>query len=88
MIDSYFDRCDAAARYLHITTCIDTTDPRYYRGQIYASTIACNTAKAKDRVEETIYIEHLTHVFEMDLGIRVGDQDSQFDKNGFRKDKK
>lgn len=89
MIDTYFDRCDAASgawrtqRDHSLQSLYD--DPRYFGGQLYATMIDRNVAEAKDRLASMLDRDLAIHRWEMNYGIKVGDWDSYFDKNGIRK---
>jgi hypothetical protein len=47
MMDSYFDRCDAASGYQATTRYLDHNDARYFGGQLYATVIDRMVAEAK-----------------------------------------
>lgn len=47
MIDSYFDRCDAASGYKPTARYLDQNDARYFGGQLYATVIDRMVAEAK-----------------------------------------
>lgn len=60
MIDTYFDRADAASGYKPTPAKqLDRDDPRYWNGSMYASAIDCAVAMAKYRLRIDIaYIHH------------------------------
>lgn len=47
MIDTYFDRADAAQGFTPTRSAPVHDDPRYFMGQLYVSTIARNAAEAR-----------------------------------------
>lgn len=47
MIDTYFDRCDAANDYKSTASRPIWEDPRYYNGSLYSTLIDRNVAEAK-----------------------------------------
>jgi len=51
MIDTYFDRVDAANGYKSTASRPIWEDPRYYDGQLYATMIDKNVAMAKEAVK-------------------------------------
>jgi len=65
MIDTYFDRVDAATGYKSTPSRPVQEDPRYYNGQLYATMINRNVAEAKDRLERFIDSRVAHHRFEM-----------------------
>lgn len=60
MIDTYFDRADAASGYKPTPAKqLDRDDPRYWNGSMYASAIDCAVAMAEYRLRIDIaYIYH------------------------------
>ena len=71
MLDTYFDRCDAASGYRYTTVQPDHENPRYFRGSWYATTIDCNVAKAKHVLRTEIELNHCYHAREVWHGFRV-----------------
>lgn len=69
MIDTYFDRADAATGYQPTPPKqLDRDDPRYWSGSLYASAIDCAVAMAKYRLRIDIACIHHRHA----LAIRSG----------------
>jgi hypothetical protein len=65
MIDTYFDRVDAAQGFTPTRCAPVHDDPRYYGGQLYASTIARNAAQARDNLAAFINARVIRHKAEM-----------------------
>ncbi len=61
MIDTYFDRVDAAQVFTPTRSAPVQDDPRYYGGQLYASTIARNAAEARDNLAAFVNFLVLRH---------------------------
>lgn len=76
MIDTYFDRADAAMRSHHAPAQADQEDPRYWRGQIYSTIIDKMTAEARSNLADFISIQHSFHRNEVRHGIKLGDSRS------------
>jgi hypothetical protein len=87
MIDSYFDRCDAATGYRPTPSTSKPIheDPRYWGGQLYATVADRTVAKARAMVRYTIAAAIRYHQREMYCGIPVGSELSEFDGAGRRK---
>lgn len=85
MIDTYFDRADAAAGITPTYRPIAPNDPRLYRGLYFASVLDRNVFAAKDRMEQALNAEHHEHLAEMHYGIAVGSKHSSFTAQGRRK---
>lgn len=85
MIDTYFDRADAAARFMATYQPIDRDDPRLYAGQLYASVLSRMVAEARDNVFYAVAMATLEHKEEMRHGIPVGTKHSMFTVQGRRK---
>lgn len=73
MIDTYFDRADAAMRYHVAPARTDQEDPRYWRGRLYATIIDRMAAEARSNLADFISIQHSYHRFEIRHRIRLGD---------------
>lgn len=88
MIDTYFDRADAAcgirapSRHPHL---IQDSDPRYFEGVLYASATDARVAKARVRLAWVIDRAATQHSLEMRLGIPLGRLGILFTTNGARK---
>ena len=83
MIDTYFDRCDAASGYRPTPSKpMDRDDPRYYAGALYVTPSAARAAEA--RAELRYVIENMArfHKQEMARGIKVGARDSWYRADG------
>lgn len=89
MIDTYFDRVDAAQGYRDRETLSSFyytyNDPRYYNGQLYCTMIDRNVAEAKDRLASMLHWECEVHRREMRLDIKPGSLGSLFTTSGKRK---
>ena len=85
MIDTYFDRADAAQRYRPNPPQPVHEDPRYWGGQLYATVIARKVAEARAMVRWTVAVAARDHEREMYCGIPVGSTLSEFDAAGRRK---
>jgi len=85
MIDTYFDRADAAAGFMSTYQPIGRDDPRLYAGQLYATVLARMVAEARDNVLYTAAWSALEHKQEMRFGIPVGSKHSIFNEQGRRK---
>lgn len=85
MIDTYFDRADAATGYRAQRTQPIHEDPRYWGGQLYATVADRTVAKARAMVRFTIAAAARDHQLEMQCGIPVGTKNSAFDGAGRRK---
>lgn len=85
MIDTYFDRCDAASGFRSTARFIDSNDPRYFAGQLYATVIDRNVAEARLRIADQVEVHHWLHSHELRQGIRMGGLRSNFDSNGRRR---
>lgn len=89
MIDSYFDRCDAATgtwrtdRDHAVQSLYD--DPRYFRGHFYSTMIDRNVAEARDKLGRHIERSARDHKYEICYGIRAGSTLSWFQSSGRRK---
>lgn len=79
MIDTYFDRADAALGYprRHQSKPV-WEDPRYYNGQLYATMIDRNVAEARDRLAGALDRAVRHHLWEIRLGVRLGSDKSIF----------
>jgi hypothetical protein len=85
MIETYFDRADAAAGITPTYRFIDLDDPLRYRGLHFASVLDRNIFAAKDRMEQALNAEHAQHIAEMHYGIPAGTKHSIFNEQGRRK---
>lgn len=86
MIDTYFDRADAAQRYPAIFPPQSVhEDPRYWGGQLYSTVIARMVAEARAMVRFTVAAAARDHQREMYCGIPLGTKHSVFDGAGRRK---
>lgn len=85
MIDTYFDRADAAAGIAPTYRLHPDTDRRLYAGQLYATVLARMVAEARDNVRYTVAWAALEHKEEMRYGIPVGTKHSIFNAQGRRK---
>ena len=89
MIDTYFDRVDAATgnwrtqRDNSVQQLYD--DPRYYNGSLYATVIDRDVAEARDRLADSVSRTHAKHARELRLGIKLGHLGSLFQASGHRK---
>lgn len=84
MIDTYFDRCDAASGYKPMRSASAPVheDPRYFAGQLYATTLDRNVAEARFNLGVVIAYASVHHRWELCLGIPMGDPRSVFRKDG------
>lgn len=87
MLDTYFDRADAAQRYRTNPPQPVHEDPRYWGGQLYATVTARMVAEARAMVRFTVAAAARDHQREMYCGIPVGTKHSVFDGAGRRKTK-
>jgi hypothetical protein len=85
MIDTYFDRADAATGYRPTPSAPIHEDPRYWAGRLYATVLDRHMAKAKHSLACQISSIHSRHSFEIRNGFKLGDFGSQFTKEGRRK---
>lgn len=85
MIDTYFDRADAALGYPRRQSTPVWDDPRCYNGQLYATMIDRNVAEAKDKLRYMLANACMDHKWEIAGGVRMGDAGSWFLANGRRK---
>lgn len=85
MIDTYFDRVDAAQGYRPQASNLVHEDPRHYRGQLYATVIDRNVAEARDRLAGALDRDWVHHRGESRAGIKLGDHRSLFTTTGCRK---
>lgn len=76
MIDTYFDRADAAMRYHPAPVQADQEDPRYWRGQIYSTIIDKMTAEARSNLADWISMQCSFHRHEIRYRIKLGDSRS------------
>lgn len=85
MIDTYFDRVDAATGYKPTPSRPINEDPRHYNGSLYATVIDRNVAEARDRLTGVIDRAVHQHSRELRLGIKLGHLGSLFQASGHRK---
>lgn len=85
MIDTYFDRADAAAGIAPIYRPADFNNPLRYRGLYFDSLLSRDIFAAKDRMSQALNEEHAQHIAEMRHGVALGSDRSYFDKQGRRK---
>lgn len=85
MIDTYFDRADAAAGFMSTYHPIGRDNPCLYAGQLYATVLARMVAEARDTVLFTAAWSALEHKSEMHCGIPMGSKHSIFTEQGRRK---
>jgi hypothetical protein len=85
MIDTYFDRADAAAGITPTYRPAALDDPRIYAGQLYASVLDRMVAEAKAKVLYAVAWVVWEHKTEMHCGIPVGSKHSLFTSRGLRK---
>lgn len=78
MIDTYFDRVDAAQGYRPAPCRPASEDPRYWNGQLYATMIDRNAAVARERLAGYLNYAARHHLWEIRLGIRLGSDLSIF----------
>ena len=71
MIDTYFDRADAALGYKRRESAPVWEDPRYYCGQLYNTVLDRNVAEAKDTVAEAIEWAARRHSDAIVRGVRT-----------------
>lgn len=76
MIDTYFDRADAAMRYHPTPSRPVFDDPRYFRGRLYSTIIDKMEAEARSNLADFISIHHSFHHYEVRHGIKLGDPNS------------
>lgn len=81
MIDTYFDRCDAASDRNQTQPPIHE-DPRYWGGQLYATVIDRMAAKARAVMRWEILANANNHLHEIRHGIACGSKDSIFNHQG------
>jgi hypothetical protein len=82
MIDTYFDRCDAASGYKPTRSAPHQEDPRYYAFNLYNTMIDRNVAEAKFKLRYVIENMAHFHKQEMARGIKVGARDSWYRADG------
>lgn len=90
MIDTYMDRADAATGGRRRENMSDyyarmMADPRYYKGNLYATVIDRTVAEARDRLADSLERDRLFHRFEILINIKLGTQASRFTTKGTRK---
>lgn len=78
MIDTYFDRADAATRFFSPVH----EDPRYWRGVVHKTVIDRNVAKAKEMLQAHINSLTARHLQEIGAGILLGGQGSIYTTQG------
>jgi hypothetical protein len=82
MIDTYFDRVDAAQGRKPTPSRPISEDPRYWGGQLYATVIDRHVAEAKAVMRWTIGTTANNHKHEIHHGIHVGSHGSLFEHTG------
>jgi hypothetical protein len=82
VIDTYFDRVDAATGYEPTPSRPISEDPRHWGGQLYATVIDRQVAEARAIVRWVVVTTAATHSVEMRHGIQLGSRHSQFEANG------
>jgi hypothetical protein len=83
MIDSYFDRADAATGYRPAPPVAPNYDSlHYWQGNWYVSVIDRMVAEAKDKVRISIGANILNHRREIRHGVPLGSGCSIFDSAG------
>lgn len=85
MIDTYFDRVDAAQGYKFTPSQPISEDPRYWGGQLYATVIDRQVAEARATLRWVITNAARWHKAEMAHGIRLGDSHSFYTAAGVMK---
>lgn len=87
MIDTYFDRCDAASGYKPTRSAPMSDDPRYYNGSLYVTMIHRNVAEAKANLAQELDADIKRHKLEISRQspIPLDCYWSAFDHNGRRK---
>lgn len=86
MIDTYFDRCDAAQGYRPKAKPISLDDPRQYRGLYFDTTISRNTYAALDCLQQQLDRDVARHKLELsNWDMQTGSFWSAFDSKGWRK---
>lgn len=85
MIDTYFDRCDAASGYRPTRAAPISEDHRYWCGRLFPTVIDRHVAEAKRRLGVGLAMDWLDHRHEMEANIKAGDDRSQFWPTGSRK---
>jgi len=84
MIDTYFDRVDAAQGFTPTRCAPVHDDPRYFMGQLYASMIDRNVAEARFNLRIFINANWWNHRCELKKGIKLGHRMSMFNTTGRR----
>jgi hypothetical protein len=69
MIDTYFDRVDAAQGFKPKRSRPVHDDPRYFNGHLYATMLDRNVAEAKANLEHFIDMTWEHHRYELAMGI-------------------
>ena len=82
MLDTYFDRVDAASGYEPTPSRPISEDPRYWGGKLYATVIDRQVAEARAILRWTIGMTANNHRHEIRHGVRLGSQHSIFEANG------
>lgn len=85
MIDTYFDRADAATGFKTATSHIALDDQRLYHGLYFATVIDRNVFAARDQLAQAVDADYVEHRLEMHYGIQAGTRRSAFSANGRRK---
>lgn len=78
MIDTYFDRVDAATGYRAKKSAPVWDHPYYFRGIIYDSSIARDAAEATYNVDYAIHLSARAHMYEIKKGIAINSPKSIF----------
>lgn len=84
MIDSYFDRADAATGYRPTPSIFPpiSEDPRYFNYALYSTMIERNVAEAKWRLNFHISLIISAHKLEIRNGVPMGSECSRFQYDG------